>query len=184
MVIDYSRDATEEWRQVVGHEGIYEISTSGKVRRIKACRGARAGRILRIHIGAGNPDSELRYATVHLFKEGTRSTHYIHHLVAFAFLGPRPDGKDINHKDGNKSHNSVANLEYLTAGDNTRHAIATGLSDPVKAARSLSTLSESDVHDIRVLLKSHSGRAIARMYGVQPPCISRINTGKRWRSLR
>lgn len=54
----------------------------------------------------------------------------IHSLVAAAFLGPRPDGCDVNHIDGDKTNNAASNLEYVTRKENMQHAMATGLWTP------------------------------------------------------
>ncbi len=51
----------------------------------------------------------------------------IHRLVAFAFVDGYFEGAVVNHKDGNKTNNKASNLEWITHGDNVRHAFATGL---------------------------------------------------------
>jgi hypothetical protein len=51
----------------------------------------------------------------------------IHSLIAEEFIGKRPNGYCVNHKDGNKLNNKPSNLEYLTISDNTLHAISLGL---------------------------------------------------------
>lgn len=56
-----------------------------------------------------------------------KKTQHIHDIVTEYFLGKKPVGMTVNHKDGNKSNNSIGNLEYLSPSDNQRHAIATGL---------------------------------------------------------
>ena len=48
--------------------------------------------------------------------------HFAHHLVAAAFLGPRPLGMQINHKNGIKTDNYFTNLEYVTPSQNSWHA--------------------------------------------------------------
>src|SRR6185369_6475365 len=46
----------------------------------------------------------------------------VHRLVAAAFIGPCPEGCEVNHKDLNKANNSVGNLEYITHAENVKHA--------------------------------------------------------------
>jgi hypothetical protein len=56
-----------------------------------------------------------------------RKRLYVHEIVTAAFIGPRPAGLHINHKDGIKTHSWPANLEYVTLAENTRHAVRLGL---------------------------------------------------------
>ena len=51
----------------------------------------------------------------------------IHRIIALSFLGP-PNGRQVNHKDGNKINNKVDNLEYISAKENIRHSWKLGLS--------------------------------------------------------
>jgi hypothetical protein len=46
----------------------------------------------------------------------------VHQLVCIAFHGPRPPGLVVNHKDANKLNNHYTNLEWITHGENMRHA--------------------------------------------------------------
>ena len=50
----------------------------------------------------------------------------VHSLVALAFIGPRPEGMEVNHKDCDKQNNALNNLEYVTHGENQRHAAQMG----------------------------------------------------------
>jgi hypothetical protein len=65
---------------------------------------------------------------------GRRRSVRVHVLVAEAFLGPRPPGMDINHKDAVKTNNRPENLEYVTHTENMRHAARMGLMGRRKAA--------------------------------------------------
>ena len=58
---------------------------------------------------------------------GKKSNPCTHILVAKAFLGPRPKGMVINHKDGNNLNNAAKNLEYVTPKRNQEHASEMGL---------------------------------------------------------
>lgn len=67
------------------------------------------------------------YLQTHLRKEGRTYARDVHCLVAKVFLGNRPEGMDVNHKDGNKLNNNCDNLEYCTRSQNIQHAYNTGL---------------------------------------------------------
>lgn len=114
--IDYSN---EEWRPVIGYESIYSVSDVGRVRRDKPYQSTCAGKILKQQI-------LKRYLAVPLNNKGAWNVH-VHRLVAEAFLGPCPDGCQVNHLDGNKVNNHIENLEYVTPRKNTQHAIDAGL---------------------------------------------------------
>lgn len=118
---DENTNTTEEWRPVSGYEGIYEVNPSGLVRRVLPASGATVGKVLK-------PQSNgLGYLHVCLANKGDKARRYVHRIVATAFLGPPPDGHEVNHKDGNKSNNEIANLEYVTHAANLEHARDTGL---------------------------------------------------------
>jgi len=51
----------------------------------------------------------------------------VHNLVAETFIGKKPFGSQVNHKDGIKAHNYPENLEYISQKENLRHAFRTGL---------------------------------------------------------
>ena len=66
------------------------------------------------------------YFRLNIKNGGKIITLLVHRLVAEIYLGPREEGLTVNHKDLNKQNNHIANLEYLSAADNTRHAIKKG----------------------------------------------------------
>ena len=99
----------ELWLPVIDYEGIYEVSNYGRVRRV-------GGGIMN-----GNINS-YGYRVVKLTKNGKQKDKKVHRLVALAFI-PTISGKDfVNHKDGDKLNNCVENLEWVTRGENNKHA--------------------------------------------------------------
>jgi hypothetical protein len=110
-----------EWRPVVGFEDYYAVSDSGLVRRTKAMKGTQAGRILEPALS-----TRRQYLTVILCRNQQKTMAMVHTLVAAAFIGPRPDGYEINHKDGHKLNNRADNLEYVTKSGNAKHAVDLG----------------------------------------------------------
>lgn len=103
---------TEVWTQVVNYPE-HEISSMGRIRRNR--------RILSTHLDKNG------YDQIHLWWHGKAWHVHVHRLVAFHFIGPRPTGHVINHKDGNRLNNKASNLEYVTHSQNMRHAKQMGL---------------------------------------------------------
>lgn len=117
-------NVNEIWRNVVGYEGIYSVSSLGRIRRDKPGKGrCVVGRIMKTRLTpAGYPIVCLTGSEPCVQKD-----YAVHKLVAAAFLGPCPIGKEVNHKDGNKSNPRQDNLEYITQKENHEHASRMGL---------------------------------------------------------
>lgn len=109
--------SAERWLPVVGWEGLYEVSDHGRVKRVLAAFGTRPGKLLRPGLCRG-------YPIVGLCREGRATSRTVHQLVAEAFIGPRGQGMEVDHADGDRSNNNVANLEYVSGLENIRRARA------------------------------------------------------------
>lgn len=97
------------FKDIPNYEGLYQISTTGKIRNHKH------------HILAQTLNSTSNYYRVHLCKNGKAKWHSIHKLVAETFI-PNPDNlPEVNHKDENKLNNNVSNLEWTTHRDNANY---------------------------------------------------------------
>lgn len=165
----------EEWRPVVGYEGLYEVSSLGRVKRVALhpIRGT-AGKVL--------TPKEDAYLRVTLFRnDGKRYCYGIHALVAAAFVGPRPTGHLVDHIDENKRNNHADNVQYLLPIHNTRKSIARDLS--IVGVRSNGgKLSYEDACEIRRLSAHGISRAeLGRRYGVAAPYVTQIVQGKKWK---
>lgn len=117
--------ANEEWRPINDFP-IYRVSNSGRVQNIKT------GRVLK-HGDDGNG-----YSCVSLWRDGKAKTLKLHRLVAEAFV-PGDTSLEVNHIDGNKSHNYATNLEWSTRSANMIHAQKTGLWDVRRRVRIVET---------------------------------------------
>ncbi len=108
----------EEWRPVTGYEGLYEVSSFGRVKIVDRIVGGNGGSrfMRRGHLKRQSNRSGYRY--VHLAKDGVKAQAPVHALVLGAFVGPRPDGTVGCHSDGNPSNNHFANLRWDTRANN------------------------------------------------------------------
>ena len=73
------------------------------------------------------PNKQVGYLQVSLWKNNVGSTHYVHRLVAKAFIPNPLNLPQVNHIDGNRQNNHVTNLEWATCSENSSHAVRTGL---------------------------------------------------------
>lgn len=121
----------EIWKDIPNYEGLYEASSLGRIRTKEGkttftqLHGVRHWKS-RIMKGRGN-----NYHTgkrVSLWKDGKCKDWLVARLVAITFLGkPTKEANTVNHINGNRLDNRVENLEWLSIGDNVRHAFDNGL---------------------------------------------------------
>jgi hypothetical protein len=113
----------EQWKEIPGTDGHYEISNLGNARRSKPGRRTRVGAPVRVH------RSQSGYDTIYPYVNGRRMLWAIHRAVASAFLGPAPEGKWlVRHLDGNPRNNHIDNLAWGDPADNRADDIRNGVS--------------------------------------------------------
>lgn len=161
----------ESWRDIPGYEGLYRVSDAGRV--ASSPRNGTLG-------GTLKPDTlRLGYCQVKLYRGNVGTVYKVHRLVLLAFVGPSE--KDANHKNGVRSDNRLDNLEYVTAKENTAHAMKRrGKWQPGGEDSPTAKLSENDVETIRTLRGQLTQREIARKYQISEAQVSRIVNNQRW----
>lgn len=104
--------SVEEFKDVVGYEGHYQISNLGAVKSLKR----NSEKLISPSI-----DKTKGYYRVCLYKNNKRKSFYIHQLVAIAFLGHKPNGNKlvVDHIDNNKTNNKVENLQVISSRENS-----------------------------------------------------------------
>lgn len=178
----------EVWKLCLG--GWYEVSSHGNVRRARAGKRTRIGRLLKLL-----PRGEGGYKRVACCIDGKVFFVTVHVLVAHAFIGPCPLGKEVNHKDLNKGNNIWTNLEYVTPKENSQHASLHGRYFGSPGEDHPNTdLSCAEVQKMRVLYNSKkyydlyaSGRydrrcrVLAKEFGTSYGIVYNIVTGRTWK---
>lgn len=113
----------EVWKDIPGYNGAYQVSNHGNVfvRESYVMLGGR--RIRKVPHFLMQSNNGNGYLLVTISYQRVRKNHYIHKLVASAFI-ENPYGKpDVNHINGKKYDNRACNLEWSTKTENTQHAI-------------------------------------------------------------
>lgn len=113
----------EVWKDVVGYEGLYQVSNYGKIRSVDRLVAHNNGG--EQFIKGKNKKIQIRdkdgYGQVNLYKDGKYKTLKVHRIVAEAFLGKCDENLQINHKDWDRKNNKIENLEWCTAKYNVEH---------------------------------------------------------------
>lgn len=97
------------WKDVVGYEGLYEVSSCGSVRNTKTKSCVKSAKTTDGYVICG------------LYRCGRRKNARVHRLVVEAFIGAIESGLEVNHKNGIKDDNRVENLESVCHRDNVMH---------------------------------------------------------------
>lgn len=158
----------EEWRPVPEFEGFYSVSSLGRIRR--------EARIVTL---ASKRRGYLGYT---ITKPNRTSSHWVHTLVAAVFLGARPPGHQIHHKNGDHLDNAVENLEYLSPKDHAHKR-----RPYIGAENPKAKLTEADVRAIRAA-DCRKGRgitwaALAAQFGVSRHTIRAVRHREAWKHL-
>lgn len=169
--------ADEIWVPVYGYEGIYEVSSLGRVRSLK--RIVRFGKSTRVvEGGVIRPILGSRgYFVVNFTANGSRKQHFLHKLVLESFVGPRPDGMDACHNNGNPLDCAIANLRWDTRSGNHKDKRKHGTWQVGERANNVK-LTEAVVREIRQrkLLASEAQRE----FGLSRTNAKRIVSYKTW----
>lgn len=170
----------EEWRDIQGWDGFYQVSNLGRIKSFKRDYNERGIKAKMKTIIRRQSNTTHKYLKVALIIKGATYTHKVHRLVAMAFI-PNPDNKPhINHKNSIKTDNRAVNLEWVTLQENNRHACDT------EFARSgvqniKSKLTTPKVKEI-YLSDEYNGE-LAKKHNVSITCIAKIKRGETYKEV-
>lgn len=167
-------ESTKEiWKDVVGWEGLYRVSSHGSVFSVRK----------KILLKSSNVAG---YRQVILCRDSKMSSGRVHRLVAMAFI-PNPDNKpEVNHIDGNKSHNYFKNLEWVTSSENVSHTYKSLGRVPRKGQQvNTNILTPNQVIQIRAkyIPYKYSYKKLGDEYGVDQSAIYLIIKRRNWKHL-
>lgn len=163
----------EEWRDVKGYEGRYQVSDLGRVRSVAT------GKCLAQH--ANNKG----YVCVGLWCNYARKLATVHRLVASAFVREPLAGEQVDHIDCDKRNNRAGNLEWVDAATNRRRAMANGLHvNPVGKHHGRCRSTEEQVRVAVALVRGGMSKAAAaRRVGQSEWWIRAVYKNQTWKHL-
>lgn len=183
-VLSLRMQPEEEWRPVRDGEAEFEVSDLGNVR-------IPARMTISVRLGVENvqrrPPQRLSpwigsqgYLLVAQQRDGKRTKHLVHRLVARAFVPGESPGMTVNHINGKKPDNMPSNLEWITKAANTAHQWRTGLINIRGERHPSAKLRDAEVVEIRRrLLEGHKALRLAKEYGVSDALIYKIGRGRK-----
>lgn len=183
------QDNSEEWRDVVGYEGLYEVSNFGNVRTVartyevessKNGTSYKCVRPVKSKIKKQTENSN-GYLRVNLWKDNSGKYLFVHRLVADAFIDGKFDGCVVDHIDGNRHNNKVSNLRWCTQSVNIEDAYKRGTRKPSRMSKK-----EREEHSMRVskpVIRSDGRRfksviAASRALGLSDGAVSQVLHGR------
>lgn len=167
--------SAEEWRPIPSWPE-YEVSSIGRVRRVAAGQGTKAGRVL-------TPWTSVGYQYVGLWRDNSRTSVAVHRLVALAFLPVPAEGQtQVAHCDGDSLNNVPANLRWASPTENASDRAEHG-TGAAGEANPMARLSEDQAQAIKARTGSPDS-VVAREFGVCRQTVSDIQSGRRWKHLQ
>lgn len=119
---------SEIWKDAKGFENYYEVSNLGRVRRKKGETIYKDGRVANFSetILKQTPNKK-GYLRVYLSVKSKKYTKTVHRIVAETFIENPNNKETVNHKDCDKTNNTIENLEWMTNKENMQHAFKNGM---------------------------------------------------------
>jgi hypothetical protein len=175
----------EVWKDVVGYEKLYQVSTKGRIRSIPRKVPCRYGKF---RVSPGKilkPTLWSKLWHVDLYKRGNPNTCLIHRLILESFIGPCPEGMECCHWDGDTSNNRLDNLRWDTHKNNCQDQIRHGTT--LRGDKNgMAKLTEGDVITMRKMYQAGrtSLRKVAELFNVSHQTVYRIINKTTWKHVK
>lgn len=171
----------EEWRPAAGYEGLYEVSSFGRIKSLPRVTKRKRQGCLMVRGTIMSPSTTRGYKKTVLSCGDKRHNKSVHALVLESYCGDRPDGMWARHLDNDPSNNTIWNLCWDTPKNNVADRWTFG-TEIIGSACSRSKLNEEKVLAIRRLYActDASCNDLGELFGVNGSSVWKIVKGKSW----
>lgn len=173
----------EEWKPIQGYEGIYEVSSLGRIKSLPVVFRRVNPFLTKEKIKKLRLDSLGKYQLVDLCKDygAGRCTRMVHRLVAQAFISNPENKPQVNHINGIKTDNRVENLEWVTPSENMLHS--TRILGKTTPKGRVGKLSSRSIQVIQMdmegnVIATHESLSMCKLIGFDPSTICKVCRGK------
>ena len=164
----------EVWKDIQDFEGLYQVSSFGRVKSLARLRQTRNGRFApKRELILKQKISKSGYCVLNLCKNSVKYHFSVHRLVAQAFLENPEHKPTVNHKDSNKLNNSVSNLEWSTSTEQMNHAVTNNLLE-VRGAPKFTKEFKQSVYDYKKNNPDISLYKLSKMFRISERTAGRI----------
>lgn len=172
----------EEWRDVAGFEGHYQISNLGRVRSLPRRKKTKIGTLAATRGRILKQGHRNGQRAVYLTRRGKKTSINIHKLVAAAFIGPSPPGMGVLHRNDDHDDNGVGNLYFGTQTQNMKDRDLNGGTVRGEQVGRAKLTAEQVLHIVE-LRPSMTLHALAKRFGVSHTAVEAILGGASWRHV-
>ena len=165
----------EIWKDIPGYEGKYQASNLGRIRSLDRQLGTPGKKGFKTMKGQVLRPGPTKSGHLYVVLGHGAAGSPVHQLIALAFIGPRPEGKEVCHNDGDPTNNRADNLRYDTRTNN--------ILDTFKIGKRWRKLSLEDMKAILQEPKTETCAALAKKHGVSATTISRVRL-RRYKSCQ
>lgn len=164
-------------------DGTFRVDEDGTIWRLSVIRkNEHSNRRVRIVPRRAEHKNYSGYSAIRFGgKRGPFFFAFSHRIIWILANGPIPTKMQINHKNGDRQDNRLANLEMVTSQQNVRHSYDVLHRKPSRGA--IEKLTENDVRAIRALRGVIPNLAIARQFGINSTYVYSIFNRTRWKHV-
>lgn len=172
----------EIWKDVIGYEGLYQVSNMGRVKSLpRIIKQNGNDRVIYGNLMSETRDNGSGYINMYLCNgENGCEVVYAHILVAKHFIHNEFNKETVNHKDGNKKNNKVSNLEWATQKEQSEHVIKNKL-----RRKNKNSFTDDEIQDIytELVYNNKTYKYICEKYDISNSYLYQLKNKKNRKSV-